>query len=98
MDLTFLILLLMTAMWLMVSFMSFLYPEGTKASGQVHANGLTPDYLPPPSDDRPGLPTRDPSIVGDASGAPDEQQTQQDPPVETDGEDGRRVARFRRFS
>ena len=39
------------------------------------------------SDDPPGLPTGGPSIIGDASGAPDEQQTQQDPPVETDGED-----------
>jgi len=45
------------------------------------------DYVPPSSGDPPGLPTGDPSIVGDASGAPDEQQTQQDPPVETDGED-----------
>jgi len=45
------------------------------------------DYVPPPSGDPPGLPTGDPSIVGDVSGAPEEQQTQQDPPVETDGED-----------
>ena len=45
------------------------------------------DYVPPPSGDPPGLPTGDPSIDGDVSGAPDEQQTQQDPPVETDGED-----------
>ena len=45
------------------------------------------DYVPPSSGDPPGLPTGDPSIVGDVSGAPDEQQTQQDPPVETDGED-----------
>jgi len=55
--------------------------------GQVHANGLMPDYVPPPSGDPPGLPTGDPSIFGDPSGVPDEQQTQQDPPVETDGED-----------
>lgn len=55
--------------------------------GQVHPNGLVSDYVPPPSNDPPGLPTGDPSIVDDASGAPDEQQTQQDPPVETDGED-----------
>lgn len=48
---------------------------------------MTSDYVPPPSGDPPGLPTGDPSIVGDASGAPDEQQTQQDPAVETDGED-----------
>ena len=48
---------------------------------------MVSDYVPPPSGDPPGLPTGDPSIVGDASGAPDEQQTQQDPPVETDGED-----------
>jgi len=45
------------------------------------------DYVPPSSGDPPGLLTGDPSIVGDASGAPDEQRTQQDPPVETDGED-----------
>jgi len=50
-------------------------------------NGLVSDYVPPSSGDPPGLPTGDPSIVGDASGAPDEQHTQQDPPVETDGED-----------
>ena len=48
---------------------------------------MVSDYVPPPSGDPPGLPTGDPSIVGDVSGAPDEQQTQQDPPVETDGED-----------
>jgi hypothetical protein len=48
---------------------------------------LIPDYVPPPSDDPPGLPTGDPSIAYNASGAPDEQPTQQDPPVETDGED-----------
>ena len=45
------------------------------------------DYVPPSSDDPPGLPTGDPSVIDDASGAPDEQQTQQDPPVETDRED-----------
>ena len=45
------------------------------------------DYVPPPSGDPPGLPTGDPSIAGDDSGAPDEQQTQQDAAVETDGED-----------
>jgi len=45
------------------------------------------DYVPPPSGDPPGLPTGDPSIIGDPSGVPDEQQTQQDPPAETDGED-----------
>lgn len=44
------------------------------------------DYVPSPSDDPPGLPTGDPS-VDDASGAPDEQQTQQDPPIEIDRED-----------
>ena len=45
------------------------------------------DYVPPPSGDPPGLPTGDPSIASDALDAPEEQQTQQDPPVETDGED-----------
>jgi len=45
------------------------------------------DYIPPPSGDPPGLPTGDPSIVDDVSGAPDEEQTQQDHPVQTDGED-----------
>lgn len=54
---------------------------------QVHANGLISDYIPPSSDDPPGLPTGDPSVADHASGATDEQQTQQDPPVETDGED-----------
>lgn len=48
---------------------------------------MIPDYVPPPSDDPPGLPTGDPSIPDDASGAPDEQPTQQDPPIETDRED-----------
>ena len=45
------------------------------------------DYVPPPSGDPPGLPTGDPSVADDASGVLDEQPTQQDPPVETDGED-----------
>lgn len=53
----------------------------------MHANGLIPDYAPPLCDDPPGLPTGDPSVVNHASGATDEQPTQQDPPVETDGED-----------
>ena len=56
----------------------------------MHTTSLVSDYVPPPFNDPPGLPTGDPSIVDDASGAPDEQQTQQtqqDPPVETDGED-----------
>ena len=48
---------------------------------------MVPDYVPPPSDDPPGLPTGDPSITDDISGAPDEQPTQQEPAVETDGED-----------
>ena len=61
--------------------------EDVATPGRVHANGLIPDYVPPPSDDPPGLPTGDPSITDDALGAPDEQPTQQDPPVETDGED-----------
>jgi 20S proteasome subunit alpha 6 len=56
-------------------------------AGQVHVNGLMSDYVPPPSGDPPGLPTGDPSVVGDPSGVPDEQQTQQDLPVETDRED-----------
>lgn len=47
---------------------------------------MIPDYVPPPSDDPPGLPTGDPSVA-DASDAPDEQPTQQDPAVETDVED-----------
>jgi len=63
------------------------HPEDVKAPSHVHTNGLVSDYVPPLSGDPPGLPTGDPLIVGDVSGAPDEQQTQQDPPVETDGED-----------
>jgi hypothetical protein len=53
----------------------------------VHTHDLIPGYVPSSSDDPPGLPTGDPSITDDASGAPDEQPTQQDPPIETDGED-----------
>ena len=53
----------------------------------MHTTGLVSDYVPPPFNDPPGLPTGDPSIADDVSGAPDEQQTQQDPLVETDGED-----------
>lgn len=63
------------------------HPEDVKVSGQAHANGLIPDYVPPSSDDPPGLPTGDPSVVDHASDAPDEQPTQQDLLVETDGED-----------
>jgi hypothetical protein len=61
--------------------------EDVTAPGRVHANGLIPDYVPPPSDDPPGLPTGDPSITDDALGAPNEQPTQQEFAVETDGED-----------
>lgn len=64
-----------------------LYPEDVEAPGHIRTNGLVSDYVPPPSGDPPGLPTGDPSVIGDASSAPDEQQTQQDAPVETDGED-----------
>ena len=62
------------------------YPESLKTPGLTHVNGLVSDYVPPPSGDPPGLPTGDPSMIVEVSGAPDEQQTQQDP-VETDGED-----------
>ena len=63
------------------------YPEDVTAPGHIHANGLVSDYVPPPSGDPPGLPTGDPSTIGDAPGGSDEQQTQQDPTVETDGEE-----------
>ena len=48
---------------------------------------MIPEYVPPLSDDPPGLPTGDPSVADGGSGALDEQPTQQDLPVETDGEE-----------